>query len=103
MPEAHFVYITSSWSRCLYVGMTGDLVARVGQHKGLLPRDKGFTALYRAHCLVYIEAAPSRHAALVRERQIKQWRRAKKLALIQRFNSRWLDLAAKWPTIEWPE
>ena len=101
--ETHHVYITSSWSRCLYTGMSGDLVRRIGQHKGLVPRDKGFTALYRAHRLVYFEGAPSRHAALVREREIKSWRREKKLALISRFNPRWLDLAAKWPTIERPE
>ena len=103
MPRHFHVYITSSWSRCLYIGMSGDLVRRIGQHKGLLPRDNGFTSLYRAHRLVYFEPAPSRRAALTREREIKAWRREKKRALIQRFNPRWLDLAAKWPTIEWPE
>lgn len=100
----HFhVYITSSWSRCLYIGVSGDLVARVGQHKGLLPRDKGFTSLYRVHRLVYMEATGDVHAALAREKQLKRWRRERKLELISGFNPEWLDLAADWPTITWPE
>jgi putative endonuclease len=103
MSRSYHVYITSSWSRCLYIGVTGDLVARVGQHKGLLPRDKGFTTLYRAHRLVYMAATGDIHAALAREKQLKRWRRERKIALISSFNPEWRDLATDWPAITWPE
>lgn len=103
MSPCYHVYITSSWSRCLYIGVTGDLVARVGQHKGLLPRHKGFTSLHRAHRLVFMEATAEIHSALAREKQLKRWRRERKLALISSFNPEWRDLAAHWTTNAWPE
>ena len=103
LSRTYCVYITSSWSRCLYTGMTGDLVRRIGQHKGLLPRDKGFTSLYRAHRLVYVEMTQDVQAALQRDMLLKRWRRARKIALIASFNPQWLDLAARWPDIDWPD
>jgi putative endonuclease len=103
MPRVYFVYIVASWSRCLYTGYSGNLVQRAGQHKGLVPRHPGFTSRYRAHRLVWFEAAPSAYAARAREKQIKRWRRARKVALITAFNPEWRDLAAKWPEIECPE
>ena len=100
MEQPHFVYIMASRSRCMYTGMGEDLVRRVGQHKGLLPPENSFTSLYHCHRLVYFEVAPTRRAALERERQIKSWSRAKKLDLITRLNPGWRDLAARWPEIE---
>ncbi len=64
------------------------------QHKtGLFP---GFTREYQVTRLVYFECHASIRAGVERERQIKSWRRAKKLALIESINGGWLDLAADW-------
>jgi putative endonuclease len=56
----------------------------------------GFTLDYRVNRLVYYEPHRSIRAAIVRERQIKGWRRSKKIALIEQANAGWLDLAADW-------
>lgn len=94
------VYIVASWSRCLYIGATIDIVRRIGQHKRRLPRFKGFASQYRAHRLVYFEPMTDMRAALVREKQLKGWTRARKAALVSSVNPEWRDLAAEWPTIE---
>ena len=100
MDQQHYVYIVASRSRCLYIGMSGELVQRVGQHKGLVPRENGFTSLYHVNRLVYYEVAPNRQAALAREKQLKRWTRARKKALIASVNPEWRDLAARWPDID---
>jgi putative endonuclease len=94
------VYIMSSWSRCLYVGVSNDLVRRVGEHKGRLPCAKGFAARYRTHRLVYFETGSDVYAALSREHELKGWSRGKKVALVSRHNATWRDLAARWPDID---
>jgi putative endonuclease len=77
----------------LYTGMTVDLVQRVRHHKdGSYP--SGFTARYRFDRLVYLEALPSFAEAVAREKRIKGWTRAKRVALIQEKNPRWKDLSA---------
>jgi putative endonuclease len=89
-----YVYIVASQSRILYTGITSDLRRRVYQHKhGLIP---GFTHQYRIHRLVYFESTSHIRAAIERERQIKSWRREKKLRLIESVNAGWLDLSADW-------
>jgi putative endonuclease len=89
-----YVYIVASQSRVLYTGITSDLRRRVYQHKhGLIP---GFTHQYRVHRLVYFESTSHIRAAIERERQIKSWRREKKLRLIESVNAGWLDLSADW-------
>lgn len=95
MSQKHFyVYIMSSASGSLYTGMTNDLERRVYEHKQkLMP---GFTASYNVTRLVYIETCDSPLDAIEREKQIKGWRRKKKLALIEQQNPRWLDLSADW-------
>jgi putative endonuclease len=78
----------------LYTGITSDLRRRVYQHKHrLIP---GFTADYAVDRLVYFESTSHIRAAIERERQIKSWRREKKLRLIESVNAGWLDLAAGW-------
>jgi putative endonuclease len=73
--------------------MAVDLVQRARQHKeGSYPN--GFTARYSFDRLVYFESLSSFAAAVARERQIKAWRRAKRVALIQQKNPRWKDLSA---------
>jgi putative endonuclease len=89
--HCYAVYIMASASRVLYVGVTSDLVRRVAEHKS--GETGGFTAQYRVTRLVYAEFTNDVHAALEREKQLKGWRRAKKLALIEATNPEWHDLA----------
>jgi putative endonuclease len=90
----YYVYIMASRSRTLYTGVTNNLERRVSQHKlKLLP---GFTALYRIDRLVYFEHHGDIREAIRREKQIKGWTRAKKLALIKPMNPGWCDLSEDW-------
>jgi putative endonuclease len=89
-----YVYILASASCVLYTGITSDLRKRVYQHKhGLIP---GFTARYRVNRLVYYESTDHIRAAVERERQIKGWRREKKVRLIENMTPGWVDLAVDW-------
>ncbi len=87
-----FVYILASRRNgTLYTGMTDELVRRIWQHKnGELP---GFTAKYGVKNLVWFEEHGSRDSAFTRERQIKKWKRAWKLQLIEAQNPAWDDLS----------
>ena len=90
------VYIIASKSRVIYIGMTNDLGRRVFEHKkGLLD---GFSRQYRCHRLVYFESFDDVNNAINREKQIKRWRREKKVWLIERRNPTCEDLAAEWFT-----
>jgi putative endonuclease len=81
-------------SRTLYTGVTNDLERQVYEHKQkLVP---GFTARYNIDRLVYYEATEDVNAAISREKQIKGWMRAKKIALIESMNPQWADLSARW-------
>jgi len=78
----------------LYVGFTSDIKERVYQHKNhLLP---GFTDKYNVERLVYIETFGEAFAGIRREKQIKAWRREKKVRLIDSANPKWDDLSAEW-------
>ena len=93
MREYH-VYIMSNRSRTLYAGVTGSLARRVQQHKeGTTP---GFTSKYKIDRLVYAEATGDVNAAIGREKQIKGWSRAKKIALVESTNPEWEDLSEGW-------
>ena len=87
------VHIMASASRVLYIGVTADLLRRVREHKEM--RAPGFTARYRVTELVYFEAFGDSRIAIAREKQIKGWLRARKIALIESFNPHWRDLAAE--------
>jgi len=97
-----FVYImtNSPKSAVLYTGMTGDLRRRVWQHKN--NRIPGFTSRYNLHQLVYYESFVYPDAAIHLEKEIKGWRRSKKIALIQSLNPRWEDLAKDWQDVYKP-
>ena len=88
---AFYVYLLASRRNgTLYVGSTEGLVMRVSQH-----REKsrpGFTARYGVTRLVWFEVHDTRSSAFQRERQIKEWKRAWKLRLIEESNPDWLDL-----------
>ena len=88
-----YVYVLASKSRVLYVGVTNDLLRRVHEHR---TATSGFTARYRVRRLVHFEVTGNATAAIQREKAIKGWVRAKKMALIQGSNPAWTDLAARW-------
>ena len=95
---AFFVYILASdRNGTLYIGMTDDLVKRVWQHRNDLIH--GFTNRYGAKTLVWYEPHESRDSAFLRERRLKKWNRAWKLALIEKENPGWRDL---WTDISLP-
>ena len=89
--RSFYVYILASRSRTSYVGVTNDIARRLAQHR-LAPN--GFSKRYQCTRLVFVEAAPDAKAAIAREKQIKNWRREKKLALVQATNPAWDDLSA---------
>jgi len=91
--KTYHVYIMTSASRVLYIGVTGDLLRRIMEHKQM--RVPGFTARYRVTELAYFEAFGDIRIAIAREKQIKGWLRERKIALIESFNPRWRDLAAE--------
>ena len=94
MSKQYYVYIMTNRSRTLYVGVTNDLERRVYEHKQKLIL--GFTQRYNITQLVYYEATSDVRSALAREKQIKGWLRAKKIALIGSANAEWRDLSVGW-------
>ena len=86
-----WVYTMASRNRVIYIGVTNNLPARVMEHKsGCVP---GFTSKYHVTQLVYFEEHSIAALAIARERQLKGWRRSKKVALIEKENPEWKDLA----------
>jgi putative endonuclease len=83
-------FMTNKSNTTLYVGITNCLARRIEEHK----RGKGseFTRRYNLHKLIYFEAAGSPESAIEREKQIKGWSRARKVALIENLNPKWNDL-----------
>jgi putative endonuclease len=95
-PKQFFVYIMTNAPKpaVLYTGISGNLPQRVWQHKNkLIP---GFTCLYNLTRLVYYERFFYPDAAIAREKEIKGWRRSKKIKLIESMNPSWEDLAKDW-------
>jgi putative endonuclease len=94
MARQFAVYILTCASRVLYVGITNDLVRRVAQHRAkAIP---GFTARYGIDRLVHYELTTNVRAAIAREKELKGWRREKKLRLIESMNPGWRDLGQDW-------
>ena len=91
MMRQYYVYIMASERNgTLYIGVTNDLIRRACQHRHNLLG--GFTAKYRVHRLVYCEVHEDIGQALMREKQMKKWRRQWKLRLIEKENPDWADL-----------
>ena len=90
--QNYFVYIMTNDDRhtVLYVGVTNDLERRLNEHS--LGKGSLFAKQYNAHKLVYFEAFPDPESAIAREKQLKNWSRAKKEALIAQSNPEWRDL-----------
>ena len=88
----YWVYILASGRNgTLYIGMTNDMARRIYEHK--LGSVDGFTKQYGVYLLVYVERSSSVQDAIAREKQLKQWNRKWKLALIEKFNPTWRDLS----------
>ena len=90
----YFVYIVSSNSGTLYIGITNDIERRMREHKS--GEFEGFASKYGCTRLVYYERYDQVLRAISREKQLKGWRREKKIALIEKPNPRWEDLAESW-------
>jgi putative endonuclease len=91
MDRTYCVYILASRSRNLYTGVTNNLQRRMLEHRnGLVP---GFSSKYKVHRMAYFEVFGDIRHAIGREKEIKAWRREKRVALIQRRNPTWEDLA----------
>ena len=94
MTKTYYVYIMANIHGTLYTGVTSDLEKRVYDHKSKLT--SGFTKRYNIDRLVYYEETVDIKEAIAREKQVKSWRRAKKIALIQSINPTWKDLSEEW-------
>ncbi len=92
--KTYHVYILTNKTGTLYTGVTGNLPRRIVQHKQ--KRIEGFTQKYKVDRLVHVEAFTDVNEAIAREKQIKGWRRSKKLALIESSNPTWRDLSEDW-------
>ena len=88
------VYIMSNSAHTLYTGATNNLPKRIYEHR-TRAYATSFTARYTFDKCVYYELVGSQDAAIKRERQIKRWTRAQRVALIQSMNPNWLDLSAR--------
>lgn len=89
----YYVYVmTNRPYGVLYIGMTNDLVRRVWEHK--THAVKGFTDLYNLDKLVWFEQTPAVESVIAREKQLKNWHRQWKIALIEKMNPDWRDLYA---------
>lgn len=92
--KTFYVYIMSSKSGTLYVGLTSDIKKRIYEHKNHLIA--GFTDKYNIDRLLYIETMSEPASAINREKQIKAWRREKKVELNDSLNPEWNDLSQDW-------
>lgn len=96
--KKYWVYIMTSRSRVLYTGITNSLERRALEHR--LETVQGFTSRYGVKYLVHAEEFSDVRLAIAREKQIKGWSRARKLALIDAVNPEWKDLADTLPMKE---
>jgi putative endonuclease len=102
-PKRFHVYIITNRARShvLYTGITGNLSRRVFEHKNKLV--SGFTSRYNLTRLVHYECFVYPDAAINREKEIKGWRRSKKICLIESMNPHWHDLAESWTDVYQPD
>ncbi|KKR03438.1 MAG: Excinuclease ABC C subunit domain protein [Parcubacteria group bacterium GW2011_GWF2_39_13b] len=89
--KQYYVYIMTNHSKTLYIGITNNLKKRVWEHKNKLV--EGFTKKYNINQLIYYEQTDNVYSAIAREKQLKKWRREKKINLIEKINPLWNDLS----------
>ena len=90
----YYVYIVTNKSGTLYTGMTNDIERRFWEHKNKTV--KGFTSRYNINRLIYFDDFYDVQQAIDREKEIKGWRRSKKIRLIESVNPGWKDLSRGW-------
>jgi putative endonuclease len=90
----YFVYILAGKSRTIYIGVTNNLERRVLEHRS--KNIPGFTRKYNIHRLVYFEIFGDIRQAIQREKQLKGWKRIKKIQLLEAGNPTWEDLSNDW-------
>jgi len=90
MKQAYVYIMASHKNGTLYIGVSSKLVQRIWQHKD--KKIEGFTKKYNVHFLVYFEQCQCINTAILREKQLKKWRRSWKIELIEKDNPEWLDL-----------
>ncbi len=91
MSHNYYVYIlTNNHGNVMYVGVTNNLEKRLAEHKN--KEIDGFTKKYNLEKLVYYEHTNSIESAIMREKEIKKWRREKKNKLVEKLNPQWKDL-----------
>lgn len=88
--KTYYVYILASQTGTLYIGVTGDLKKRIWQHRE--KQIEGFTKKYHVTRLLHVESFSHVQDAIAREKQLKSWRRDKKIRLIDTHNEAWHDL-----------
>lgn len=96
--KIYFTYIVASRSHTLYIGMTGNLLKRVFEHKQ--KKHEGFSAKYNCNRLVWFERFYDPSNAIAREKELKGWSRSKKIALIEATNPTWNDLSDGWYMVD---
>jgi putative endonuclease len=94
VPHKYWTYIVASTTGTLYIGMCNNIARRMLEHKS--GKFEGFASKYHCNRLVYYETFDDVRNAIDREKQLKGWRREKKIALIGSLNPHWTDLAEKW-------
>lgn len=94
MQRTYYVYILANRTRRLYVGVTNNLVRRLHEHR--MGIKTNFTHRYNNNRPVYLESTDNIRTAIGREKQIKGWRREKKITLIESKNPDWKDLSLGW-------
>jgi len=90
----YYVYIMTNGVRTLYIGVTNDLTRRVYEHQHKLL--VGFTKKYNVTMLAHYEVTTDIQSAIAREKQLKGWRRSKKIDLVTSSNPTWVDLSLDW-------
>jgi putative endonuclease len=90
MKQPAVYLLASKPNGTLYIGVASDLVKRIWEHR--TDQAEGFTKKYQVHTLVYFELHEDMLSAITREKQLKKWNRAWKLALIEKHNPQWRDL-----------
>ena len=92
--RSYYVYIMASHTKRLYIGVANDLERRAAEHRS--GARQGFTKKYKMRRLVYYEASAGIADVILREKQLKGWRRSKKIALVESANPEWDNLADGW-------
>jgi putative endonuclease len=92
--KTYCVYIMGSLSGTLYIGLTSNLNKRVFDHK--FHRIEGFTSRYGVDRLLFWESYDDVIRTINREKQLKGWKRSRKIALIETMNPHWVDLSSEW-------